>query len=113
MVCSIDGKVVFDQKIQQNSALAAVAGLDQKTGETILKFVNSDTKPITLTIDTGTAKSTTIKGTASTLAGSNQSMENTFENPHLIVPKKSEFKAKSDDFRYTFPANSVTILRWK
>ena len=37
----------------------------------------------------------------------------TFENPHLIVPKKSEFKAKSDDFRYTFPANSVTILRWK
>ena len=112
VVCSLDGKVVFDQKIQQNSALAAVAGLDQKTGETILKFVNSDTKPITLTIDTGATRPSTIKGTASTLAGSDQNMENTFENPLLIVPKKSEFKAKSDDFRYTFPANSISILRW-
>ena len=113
VVCSIDGKVVFDQKIQQNSALAAVAGLDQKTGETILKFVNSDREPITLTIDTGTTKSTTIKGTAVTLAGEDQAMENTFEDPLRVSPKKKEFKAKSDDFRYTFPANSVTILRWK
>ena len=113
VVCSIDGKVVFDQKIQQNSALAAVAGLDQKTGETILKFVNSDRDPITLTIDTGAASSYALKGTAITLSGSDQNMENTFENPLLIAPKKSEFKAKSDNFRYTFPANSISILRWK
>ena len=113
VVCSIDGKVIFDQKIQQNSALAAVAGLDQKTGETILKFVNSNSEPITLTVDTGATKSDAIKGTVVTLAGSDQNMENTFEEPHRIVPKKKEFKAKSDDFRYTFPANSISILRWK
>ena len=34
-------------------------------------------------------------------------------NPLLVSPKKGEFRAKSDDFRYTFPANSITILRWK
>lgn len=113
VVCSVDGKVVFDQKIQQNSAFAAVAGLDQKTGETILKFVNSDREPITLTIDTGATKSATVKGTAVTLAGDDQSLENTFEEPLRVVPKKKEIRAKSDDFRYTFPANSVTILRWK
>ena len=111
--CALDGKVIFEQKIQQNSALAAVAGLDQKTGETILKFVNSGSEPITLTIDTGATRSTTVRGTVSTLAGSDQNMENTFENPLLVSPKKSEFSAKSDDFRHTFPANSVTILRWK
>ena len=113
VVCSIDGKVVFDQKIQQNTAFAAVAGLDQKTGETILKFVNSDREPITLTIDTGATKSAAIKGTAVTLAGEDQALENTFEDPLRVSPKKREIKAKSDDFRYTFPANSVTILRWK
>ena len=113
VVCSIDGKVVFDQKIQQNSALAAVAGLDQKTGETILKFVNSSRDPITLTIDTGAAKSAKIKGTAVTLAGDDQALENTFEDPLRVSPKKKTISAKSDDFRYTFPANSITILRWK
>ena len=113
MVGSIDGKVVFDQKIQQNSALAAVAGLDQKTGETILKFVNSSRDPITLTIDTGAAKSAKIKGTAVTLAGDDQALENTFEDPLRVSPKKKTISAKSDDFRYTFPANSITILRWK
>ena len=95
------------------SAFAAVAGLDQKTGETILKFVNSDREPITLTIDTGATKSATVKGTAITLAGDDQSMENTFEEPLKISPKKSSFRAKTDDFRYTFPANSISILRWK
>ena len=85
-------------------ALAAVAGLDQKTGETILKFVNSDRDPITLAIDTGATKSAAINGTALTLSGSDQNMENTFEDPLLVSPKKSEFRAKSDDFRYTFPA---------
>ena len=113
VVCSIDGKVVFDQKIQQNTAFAAVAGLDQKTGETILKFVNSNREPITLTIDTGATKSAAVKGTAVTLAGEDQALENTFEEPLRVVPKKKEIRAKSDDFRYTFPANSITILRWK
>ncbi len=113
VVCSIDGKVVFDQKIQQNSAFAAVAGLDQKTGETILKFVNSDREPITLTIDTGATRSASFKGTAVTLAGDDQALENTFEEPHRVVPRKKTISAKSDDFRYTFPANSITILRWK
>jgi len=111
--CFLDGKEIFSQKIIQNSALAAVAGLDQKTGETILKFVNSDREPITLTIDTGVLKPATLKGTALTLAGDDPSMENTFEEPLKIIPKKSSFRAKSDDFRYTFPANSISILRWK
>ena len=111
--CFLDGKEIFTQKIQQNSSLAAVAGLDQKTGETILKFVNSERDPITLTIDTGATKSATLKGTAITMSGSDQSLENTFEDPLRVSPRKRDFSAKSDDFRYTFPANSITILRWK
>jgi len=111
--CFLDGKEIFTQKIQQYSSFAAVAGVDQKTGETILKFVNSEREPITLTIDTGASKSVTLKGSAVTLSGSDQSLENTFEDPLRVSPTKSEFSAKSDDFRYTFPANSISILRWK
>ena len=111
--CFLDGKEIFSQKITQNSALAAVAGLDQKTGETVLKFVNSAREPITLTIDTGAEKPVTLKGKAITLSGDDPSMENTFEEPLRLRPMESKLRAKSDDFRYTFPANSITILRWK
>ena len=38
---------------------------------------------------------------------------NSYENPEAVAPKTGSLQADSASFRYTFPAYSVNVLRWK
>ncbi len=108
----LDGKKLDEQNRLADRSLAITAGVDNKKGENILKFVNGNDSPITYTVKTG-KKSKVGKVTTITLTGKNTTDENSYSNPELIVPVKKSINVSGSDFNYTFPAYSVTFLRWK
>lgn len=108
----LDNKLLQTSKRLTDKSLAATAGVDNKAGETILKFVNGSDQPLTYTVNSG--KSGAVGNVkAITLTGTDQMAENTYDNPERIAPKESSVQANASSFKYTFPAYSVTILRWK
>ncbi len=95
-------------KVQQ---LYALAGLDQKRGELILKAVNPTPKPVTSAVTLkGLSK---LGGTAKviTLGNADVNAENTLDNPKAIVPVASEMAVKGAEFALNVPAHSLMIVR--
>ncbi len=91
--------------------LYALAGLDQKTGEIILKVVNSSPNKITAPIAIkGTTRPT--KALIITLANSDPKAENTLDGPNTVVPETLKAAFEGNNISYDFPANSLTILRF-
>ena len=77
-----------------------------------VKYVNGTDKPVTYTVNSGKSGAVgTVK--TLTLTGDSTIAENTYENPEAIVPKTGSIQADSANFQYTFPAYSVSVLRWK
>lgn len=109
----LDGALVHSLDSEPLESFAAVAGLDQKTGETILKFVNASDEARKIDIDLRGAKAGKISGKASVLTSAGPRDENSFEAPDRITPREEPFAADAPKFSRTFPPNSLTILRWK
>lgn len=111
--CYLDGKLIHTASHAPLPACAAVAGRDDRTGETILKFVNAGATPQTIDITLKGAPAGRISGKSSVLTSSGERDENSFETPLKIVPKDEPFTADGPRFTRTFSANSVSILRWR
>lgn len=111
--CYLDGELIHTANRMPLATFAAVAGMTDKAGETILKFVNASSEARSVKIDLDGAKSGQIAGVAEVLTSGNVRDENSFDTPNSIVPLTTDFSASVPDFSYTFPANSLTILRWK
>ncbi len=113
--CYVDGKLIHEGRREPIPLFASVAGLDENSGETILKFVNADKNAKTMTIRLEGAEESEIAGTATTLQSPTDDPrdENSFEHPEKIIPKTTDFRAKAPEFSYEFPARSVVVLRWK
>lgn len=111
--CYLDGQLVHTVMREPLRTTAAVAGRDLNTGETILKFINASANPQTITLELRGGKPGKIKGRAIVLTSKNARDENSFAKPERIVPREESFAVDAPNFTRTFPANSVTILRWK
>jgi alpha-L-arabinofuranosidase len=108
----LDGEKVFEQIAAVPSGHYAITGYDENSGEIIIKVVNSTDSEYTPTIN---INSNSVKpiGTAITLSSLSKKDENTMDEPTKIVPLTTEFKKFRNKFKYTFKANSFTILRIK
>ena len=95
----------------EDSDLFALAGLDRKTREIVLKIVNRATtpRPVTITLDGCDAPAKTAQ--VITLAHNDPTAENTLDDPELIVPHQTECEITGSEFCLTLPANSFTVLR--
>jgi alpha-L-arabinofuranosidase len=111
VTCSLDGKVVHDVKTAPIQGLYAVAGLDAKTKEIILKVVNPTGSARLASITLEGAPALAPTGTAITLSGPGPLAENSFETPEAIAPIKSEVGGVGPKFTHAFPAWSVSVLR--
>lgn len=109
----LDGELVHSLGSAPLPHFAAVAGRDENTGETILKFVNASQETRTISIVLRGGKSGRIAGRAMVLTSANARDENSFDSPKRIAPREEAFSADAPTFTRTFLANSVTILRWK
>ncbi len=106
--------VEMDQK-----ELFASASLDKRTGEVILKVVNtaSTTREVDINLPGAKAGETTetgnIKGRAIVLSSTDLAAENSLKEPMKIAPSEQRLNVASGRFVYTFAPYSLTVLRFK
>jgi alpha-L-arabinofuranosidase len=99
--------------VPQGSRFYASATRDTASGETILKVVNGQPSPIDAALDFAGAKSAGSEARAVTLASGSGHDENSFSEPQKVIPIESRLTITAPKFSYTFPANSLTVLRLK
>lgn len=109
--CYLDGKLIHDVGYPAVKSLYASATKVEKTGETILKVVNTSDEPQTATLRLDGKKNASANINAIVLTSNNPADENSFDEPLKVSPKTNLFKVDGNSFKHTFPANSVTILR--
>lgn len=100
-----------DEAKQTAPSLYVTAGLDQKSGETILKVVNVSSQPVETTIDLRGAKKVAPEMTETVLTSETIGDVNSLENPTKVMPKQGTGKVARSSFPYQFQANSFTVLR--
>jgi alpha-L-arabinofuranosidase len=108
--CFLDDKLIHDITYPRNRSLYAVASLVRNRHEAILKVVNvSRANQETQIQLTGATLHGT--GTAIILSSGNPQDENTLDQPRKVAPTTQTVACSGSDLRYSFPANSVTVLR--
>ncbi len=89
----------------------ASASLDDRTGEVILKLVNSDSMNKDVRIVLAGAPRVAQSGKALVLASSDLKAENSLEEPLKVAPLEQQFAAGSGEFVSKLAPSSFTILR--
>jgi alpha-L-arabinofuranosidase len=109
----LDGKLV--QEVSDTRAnvksLCASAARDGKSGDIILKVVNTASEPVTTQIDLKGAARLSGSGKAVVLASASPLDENTLEEPTKVSPKTEMVKSSGTTVTRTFPGNSFTVIR--
>ncbi len=97
----------------ETKMLFAVAGKLDKSGEIVLKVVNTGAAPSTANIQL--AGTTFLGSQAQTfvLSAESPTDENSFEAPTKIAPRANTISGVSSQFDHVFPAHSVSILHFK
>jgi alpha-L-arabinofuranosidase len=111
--CFLDGKLIHDVKYPVTQPLYGVAGLNKTGDEVILKVVNASFAAQKTDIHLAGADKVLPSGTAIVLSSEKPTDENTLDNPTKVSPVTHQIQDAAKDFKYTFPADSVTVLRLK
>jgi alpha-L-arabinofuranosidase len=111
--CWLDGKVVHDLKSAQTSMqnLFASATRDAKTGDIIVKVVNSSAMATETEINLAGVGKLTGPAQVTVLTSANPKDENTLDEPTKVSPKTELLKLNGSHFTRAFPGNSFTVLR--
>jgi len=109
----LDGQLIQSADINTNiPRFFANAGIDEKSGELIIKLVNPTGEPIDTKLSLTDFSSISSSAEVITLSGENPLAENSFDNPTKISPIKSTFDGVDSNFIYTVKPWSATILRF-
>jgi alpha-L-arabinofuranosidase len=106
----LDGKLVQELVETGVPTFAAVAGVDKKAKELVVKVVNGAETSQTATIELPGARLGRF-GNAIVLTGPSLAAENSFDNPELVSPRRTRIANVSNRMSYTFEPRSVTVLR--
>lgn len=87
------------------------AARDDKSGDIILKVVNSSAIPVKTQINLVGAGTLTGNGKVIILTSGNPLDENTLEEPTRVSPKTEELKFSGTKITRSFQGNSLTVLR--
>ncbi len=110
--CLLEGELIHDFTLSGVPGVRATVGRDAETGELILKFVNASSLDQPAQISIEGAKAIAPTGTAWVIKGE-YADENSFEAPLRVAPVKSTAEGLGNDFNWTFPARSITVLKVK
>jgi len=109
----LDGKLiqsVSDENIKIKG-LSASASHDDKSGDIILKVVNSASGPVKTQIDLKGANNLTGSGKAIILTSASPLDENTLDEPTKVSPKTELLKFSGTTIKRSFQGNSLTVIR--
>lgn len=113
ITCWLDGKVINELKKSRASmkSLFASATRDEKSGDIIVKVVNSAAGPTETEIDLNGAGKLSGNVQATVLTGASPKDENTLDEPTKVSPKTETLKISGNKLTRSFPGNSFTVLR--
>ncbi len=109
--CYLDDKLIHDIEEREPRPLTATAGLLDKTGEVILKVVNTSSRPQETEITLDGIRGTAATGKAWVMTSARPQDENSFAEPLRVSPKSETINGIGRTFRRTFPATSLSIFR--
>ncbi len=111
------GDVVLPVKLnaptndKKKPTLFATACRDEKSGDVILKVVNSSDKIAETKLSLAGAGKLAAKATVLTLTSEKLTDANSFAEPKKVSPVESSFEGVAPEFVYSFKPHSVTVLR--
>jgi alpha-L-arabinofuranosidase len=112
--CFLDGQRVHDATdSRRQRPLHVVAGRSDRTGEIILKAVNFSDLAYETEIRFDGVKNVRSPGQATVLTSPDPADENSLAQPMKVAPVRQVIQNAATNFRHTFPAHSVTVLRVK
>ena len=106
----LDGTLVSEAVYPRVDTVLAIAGRDEKTGDVIIKTVNTSAEPVPMTIRVNGAAALK-SGRVTVLTSASPTDENSFDAPTKIAPVTSALTGVTPSFTYTFAPYSLTILR--
>lgn len=109
--CYLDGKLIHDVTIESPQPLYAVAGQMQKSGEIVLKVVNTSHQPCDTELNLEGAGRLARAGNLTVLTSASPLDENSLDAPKKVAPVESPLRVPGPKFQHTFPACSVSVLR--
>jgi alpha-L-arabinofuranosidase len=111
--CWLDGKIIHDLKnrLATPSGLFASATHDGKSGDVIVKIVNTAATPTETEINLSGLTKLSGPVQAIVLTSDDPKDENSLNEPAKVSPKTESLKVANPKFTHTFPGNSLTVLR--
>jgi alpha-L-arabinofuranosidase len=109
--CYLDGKLIHDETVTPPQRFFASAGLDESSGELIMKAINAGAEPMNATIKIGEEKQIPFEANLTVLKSIRASDNNSMENPKMISPVSSVMPVTSNTFTHEFPAYSLSVMR--
>jgi alpha-L-arabinofuranosidase len=109
----VDNQSVFTYKFKPLIKHYAIAGLDNRQNEIVIKVVNAEATPYKTTIDLSNAGKINKSGKVITLTATKETEENTFDDPYKISPRQEAYNAFGSSFDMEFKPWSLTVLRIK
>jgi alpha-L-arabinofuranosidase len=108
----LDDKLVNTATAETIESTFTAASRDTRSGDIFLKLVNFSDKPGAMQIHLDGANGIDPTATGQVLTGGLDDV-NSIENPTKIKPTPINVEATGKFFSHEFPANSVTVLRFK
>ena len=108
-----DATVPLQMDTPNETMLFASAALDHASGDTILKVVNGAAQPAAAQMNFNGLPAQTKRAAVTVLAGASPTDENSIAGPDKISPQLSTLNLTGPQLDFTFPGNSLTILRLK
>lgn len=112
--CYLDNKLIHDVLDNGGAApIAAVSGLDRRTGEVVVKIANTSADTQDATISLAGLKPGKVPMSATVLTSASPSDENTLDEPNRVAPRTTTGVETVPEFKRQIPPYSVTVLRLK
>ena len=99
-------------KPQEYGPVYASSVYDEETGEVIVKLVNTMDSAVNVDVNVDNAKITNNVAKTTVMLG-DTSLENSLNDKNAIAPANSEITNASNEFTYSAPANSFSIIHLK
>ena len=107
-----DGQLINEATDAAPASFYSAASRDSKTGEIFLQAVNFSATAQTMKVNLAGAQGLSETATAQVLTGL-PGDQNSIENPTKVAPVTVTLKNIGPNFRHTFPAYSVTVVRFR
>ena len=107
----VDGQLINEATLPRVDTVLAIAGRDDKTGEVVIKAINTAARPASMTINLQNVRHHSTTGRVIVMSSPSPDDENSFEDPKRIVPVERALPGIAPTFTHELPPYSLSILR--